>query len=300
MTTPRPFRFGLLANQARSADEWAATAQRAEAEGYATLLMPDYVGPGLAPLPGLTAAAGATRTIRLGTYVLANDYRNPVQLAREVATLDLLSGGRFELGIGAGRPTSEADDRAAGVPHDTPGARIARLEEALGILKTLLSGGKVEHSGPLYNIAGTELRMQSMQQPHPPILIAGGGRRILSLAAREADSIGLGIRADQGEAALAERIGWVREAAGARFDDLELNIGLIAVVPDPANPPPPRYGVDAAQLLRAGSPYVLAGSPDEMCAQLERLRATYGISYFKSDAGLMDGLAPVVERLAGR
>jgi probable F420-dependent oxidoreductase len=300
MTTPRPFRFGLLANQATSATEWAGKARRAEEQGYATFLMPDYLGPGLAPLPALAAAATATRTLRLGTYVLANDYRNPVQLARDVATLDLLSDGRFELGIGAGRPTSAAANRAVGLPNESPGARIARLEEALGILKTLLRGETVEHSGPLYDIAGARLGMQSAQQPLPPFLIAGGGRRILSLAGREADIVGLGIRPDQGEDALAERIGWLRETAGARFAALELNIGIIAAVPDPANPPPPRYGIDAAQLLRAGSPFVLAGTPDEMCARLQDLRAKFGISYIKSDEGLQDALAPVVERLAGR
>ena len=251
-------------------------------------------------MPALAVAAAATRTIRLGTYVLANDYRQPVQLARDIATLDLLSDGRVELGLGAGRPTSEADDRAAGVPHERPGVRIARLAEAIGVLKTLLSGGRVEHSGPHYEIAGAELRMPPVQTPRPPLLIAGGGQRILELAAREADIVALGIRPNQGESALAERVGWLRAAAGERFAALELNIGLVAVVPDPANPPPPRYGIDAAELLRLGSPFVLAGSPDEMCARLLDLRAAYGISYIKSDVGLLEALAPVVERLAGR
>ena len=143
----RPFRFGVVAAAARSADEWVARARRAEALGYATLVMPDNLQHTLAPLPALAMAAAATRTLRIGTYVLANDLRHPVLLAKDVATLDLLSGGRFELGLGAGRPDAAAENRMLGLPFDSGAVRVARLAESIGIVKALLAGQRVSTSG---------------------------------------------------------------------------------------------------------------------------------------------------------
>src|ERR1700682_2147845 len=139
----RPFRFGVVAAAARSADEWITKARRAESLGYATLVIPDNLRYTLAPLPALAVAAAATRTLRVGTYVLANDLRNPVLLAKDVATLDLLSGGRFELGLGAGRPDAAAENRMLGLPFDFGAVRVARLAESIGILKAVLGGPPV-------------------------------------------------------------------------------------------------------------------------------------------------------------
>src|SRR5690348_16311300 len=166
MATSHPFRFGVVAALARSGEEWIAKARGAESLGYATLVMPDGLRHSLAPLPALTAAAAATRSLRVGTYVIANDFRNPVMLAKEAATLDLLSGGRFELGMGAGRPTAAADNRMLGIPFDTGGVRLARLAESLAIVKALLAGDPSPGPSPK---RGREERRTT------PLPVSGGG-----------------------------------------------------------------------------------------------------------------------------
>jgi probable F420-dependent oxidoreductase len=294
-----PFRFGIVAAQARSGDDWMAKARRAEALGYATMLMPDTLGATLSPLPALAVAVAATQSLRVGTYVLANDFRNPLLVARECATLDFLSGGRFELGIGVGRPGVEDDNRMLGMPFDSGGVRIERLAEALGIVKALWSGQPASAPGPHYAVADAKVFPQPIQQPRPPILIAGAGKRLLSLAAREADIIALAGKPEEGEAALAERIGWLRDAAGERFAQLELNLNLMAV----GREMPPwlsRMGIDVQQLIESGSPAVVMGTRDEMCDQLLARREALGISYLTISDALMETFAPVVERLAGR
>ena len=180
----RPFRFGVVAASARSGDEWLNAARHAEALGYATLVMPDNLQYTLAPLPALAMAAAATRTLRLGTYVLPNDFRNPVVLAKDVATLDLLSGGRFELGLGAGRPDAAAENRMLGLPFDSGAVRVARLAEALQILKALLAGQTVTHSGAHYAPVDAKISPLPQQQPRPPILVAGSGRQMPRECAR--------------------------------------------------------------------------------------------------------------------
>lgn len=303
MSVSRPFRFGVLAAQASSADEWAGRARRAESLGYAIMLVPDTVGPTLSPMPALAIAAAATHSLRVGTYVLANDLRHPVQVARESATLDLLSGGRFELGLGAGR--SAEDYRRLGLPFESGGVRLERLAEALGIVKAFLSGRRVDAAGPHYTVASVEPFPRPAQQARPPILLAGSGRRLLSLAAREADIIALGARPDASQD-IQERIAWVRQAAGERFDRLELNLNLLAAIPSAAPVPPSVVqrlawlGVDLDRLTRSGSPFVLTGTPGTMCDQLLERRETLGISYVTVPDDLMELLAPVVERLAGR
>jgi len=300
MMPGRPFRFGVVAAQARSGDEWAEKARRIESMGYSTLLMPDGLQYTLAPLPALTAAAMATRTLRVGTYVLANDYRNPVQLAKDAATVDLLSGGRFELGIGVGRPDAAADNRMLGIPFDSGAVRVARLAESLALLKALLSGQAATATGPHYAAANAQISPRPLQRPRPPILVAGSKRRLLELAAREADIIALGIPPTEPEAGVAERIGWIRDAAGSRFDQLELNLNLMAV-----GQQVPRYiasqmGLTAESLARSGAIAALTGTTDEMVEALQRRREKFGISYIAVGDELMEGLAPVVERLGGR
>src|SRR3954454_3766930 len=157
MPSHRPFRFGVVAAQAQSADQWSSMARRAEEIGFSTFLIPDTLGPTLSPIPALTAVAVATSRLRIGSYVFANDLRNPVLLARECATLDFLSGGRFELGVGAGRPGAEADNLKLGIPFESGGVRVERLAEALGIMKAVLSGETVTTKGRHYTVTGADV-----------------------------------------------------------------------------------------------------------------------------------------------
>ena len=296
----RPFRFGVVGALARSGEEWAEKARRIESMGYATLLMPDGLRYTLAPLPALTAAAMVTRTLRVGTYVIANDSRNPVLLAKEAATVDVLSGGRFELGIGVGRPDAAEDNRMLGIPFDSGAVRVARLAESLTLLKALLSGQTATATGPHYAAANAQISPRPVQQPRPPILVGAGKRRLLELAAREADIIALGIPPTETEAGVAERIGWIREAAGSRFDQIELNLNLMAVGQQVPRWIASQMGLTAESLARAGAIAALTGTVDEMVEGLQRRRESLGISYIAVGDELMEGLAPVVERLAGR
>ena len=289
----------MVAAQARSGEEWAQKARHVESMGYATLLMPDGLQHSLAPLPALTAAAMATRTLRVGTYVIANDYRNPVMLAKEAATVDVLSGGRFELGIGAGRPAAAEDNRMFGVPFDSGAVRVARLAESLALIKALLSGQTVTATGPHYAADNAQISPRPVQQPRPPILVAAGKQRLAELAAREADIIALGIPPTATETELAERIGWIREAAGSRLDQLEINLNLMAVGQQVPRWIASQMGLTAERLAQAGAVSALTGAVDEMVDTLQRRRESLAISYIAVGDELMEGLAPVVERLAG-
>ena len=268
--------------------------------GYSTLVIPDNLRYTLAPIPALAAAAAATRTLRVGPYVLANDLRNPVMLAKDAATLDVLSGGRLELGLGAGRPDSAAENRMLGLPFDRGGVRVSRLAESLGLLKHLLTGQSATAPGPYYAASEAQVSPAPIQKPHPPILIAGSGRRLLSIAAREADMVAFGIAPTETAEGAAEKVGWVREAAGAGFERLELNLNLMAVGDRVPRFVSSQMGLDAAGLAAAGSVAAVTGSTEEMCETLLRRRERLGFSYLLVADELMDALAPVVERLAGR
>ena len=291
--TYRRFRFGVVAAHAPSGEEWVEKARRIEELGYATLLMPDrLLGPVLSPVPALAVAAAATRSLHLGTYVLPAGWRNPVLLARECATLDFLSGGRFEPGLGAG--LGAEDSRRAGFPDEGPGARVERLAETLGILRSILAGEE--------EVA--DLRYPPpVQQSRPPILVAAGGKRSLALAARGADIVALGVRPDSGEKVLAERVRWLRSEAGERFPRLELNINLVAVVGEGGLQDRVRqrirgiFGLDLDDIIRARSPFVVSGSTEEMSEQLVRLRERLGISYVTVPDDLMEAFSPVVAQL---
>jgi probable F420-dependent oxidoreductase len=298
--TPRPFRFGVVAAQARSAEDWTDRARRVESLGYSTLLVPDGLRHTLAPVPALAAAAAVTRSLRVGTYVIANDFRNPVLLAKEAATLDLVSGGRFELGIGVGRPAAEEDNRMLGLAFDSGGVRVARLAESLALIEPLLAGQPATASGRHYAVAGAEISPGPVQRPRPPILVAGSGRRLLSLAARTADIVALGLAPTEPEAGAAERVGWLREAAPERFDQLELNLNLMAVGDQVPRWISMQMGLSAAALAEAGAVSALVGSTEQMCDTLLRRRETLGITYVVVGDELMEALAPVVESLAGR
>ena len=187
MANDRRFRFGAQLLLRRLREEWAAKARRVEELGYSTLCVPDHFDDQLAPIPALVAAAAATTTLRVGTLVLDNDYRHPLLTAKEAATVDVLSGGRFELGMGAGWLRSDYEQ--SGIACDPPGVRIDRLEEGLAVVKGLLAGGKFSFSGRHYTVTDHPGTPLPVQRPRPPILVGGGGRRILALAGREADIV---------------------------------------------------------------------------------------------------------------
>jgi probable F420-dependent oxidoreductase len=304
-----PFRFGAQGRGAESAAAWRAKARRAEDLGYDTFLVPDHFPRGLGPVAALMAAADATTTLRVGTFVFDNDFRHPVVLAKEVTTLDLLSGGRFELGIGAG--WFRAEYEAAGLPFAPAPERIARLDESLRVLKALFGEGPVTFQGAHYTLTEMNLAPKPVQRPHPPILVGGGARRILSLAAREADIVGLGPRsradgttdaASISRAATEQKLAWVREAAGARMDDIELNIFVyeVAETNDRAAVAAAFAESELSVETVLDSPHTLIGSLDSMVEDLERRREEYGLSYIVVPEDKMEPLAPIIARLKGR
>ncbi len=310
MVQTRPFRFGVQAAGMGSRDEWVARAYRAESLGYDTWLIADHFGAQFAPVPALAAAAEATVSLRIGSFVFANDYRHPLMLAKESATLDVLSGGRFELGLGAGWLREEYD--AAGLPFRSPGVRIDRLAEALPIIKGFFGGEPVHFTGQHYRVSGIVGTPLPIQRPHPPILIGGGGPRLLTLAAREATIVGLNPRAtsaggldrtDIVAASVARKATLVREAAGLRWEDLEVNLALLggAVTDDPREAAAgvmERSGADEATVL--ASPHTLFGSLDTLADRAHDYRERWGISYFTVPERDMNALAPLVARLRGQ
>ena len=308
--TVRPFRFGVTAPTPSGGTDWAERARRVEQLGYSILVVPDHFRDHLAPVPALTAAALATTRLRVGSLVFSNDFRHPAVLAKEAATIDVLSGGRFELGLGGGWLRAEYDQ--TGIPFDAPGTRIERLEEAVTIIKGLLAGERVTFAGRHYTIADLEGRPTPVQRPHPPIAIGGGGRRTLTLAAREASIVGLVPRArrdgsgldmtDLSDAATREKLEWVRSAAGDRFDSLEIHALIQAVAVGDrrtaaADDLASRFKVAREVVLE--TPYVLLGTIKEMCESLRQRRERYGISYLTVFERDMEVFAPVVARLAG-
>ena len=307
--TRRPFRFAVQGRGATSGEEWLTKARAAEALGYATFSVPDHFVRGFGPISVLAAAATATTSIRLGSFVFANDYRHPVLLAQEAATIDLLSGGRLELGLGAG--WFRAEYEAGGLRFDPPGVRIRRLEEAVRLCKRLFVEDSVTFAGEHYSVTNLERSVKPVQRPYPSILIGGGGRRVLEVAAREADIVAFSPRAradgtldsdDITAAATGRKAEWVREAAGSRFDDLELNVYVYAVeVTDDRTGTAERLAGDfglAAEAVLA-SPHALIGSLDGIAEELQTRRERYGISYVTVGDHLAEALAPVVDRLSG-
>jgi probable F420-dependent oxidoreductase len=305
------FRFGIQTSRARSADEWAAKARKIEDLGFSSLFIPDHFGDQFAPLVALAAAGAATRSLRLGTLVLDNDFRHPLVLAKELATLDVLSNGRVEAGVGAGWMTT--DYEFSGIPFDSPGVRIERLKETIAILKGLWGDEAFSFSGKHYNITNHEGTPKPVQEPRPPLLVGGGGKRVLHLAAREADIVGVNFVLAEGmvnpkvavtgsATATAEKLGWIRDAAGARFDQLELNVTVFfTFVTDDRKAMAERiaagFGMPADDVLE--SPHALIGSVGQIVDDLQRRREEYGFSYIVFSGDVFDMVAPVVKRLAG-
>ncbi len=311
---PRTFRFAAQLGRAPEATgaSWAEQARRAEDLGYSTLLMPDHFGDQLAPVPAMMAAADATTTLRVGALVFDNDYRHPLVLAKEAATIDLLSGGRFELSLGAG--WMRTDYEQSGIPYDLPAVRVDRFEEGVQVLKGLLSAeGPYSFSGRHYTIVEHVPSPRPTQRPHPPLTLGGGGRRVLSIAGRGADVGGSNVNLKEGMGgaetapdaspdSTRRKVAWVKEAAGERFDDLELNtlIGFAMVTDDRdsiAEAMAPAFGIEPSEALHV--PLALLGTIDEMAEELEWRRAEYQISYYSVEADCWEALGPLVSRLAG-
>ena len=319
MTNLRPFRFGVHNSNAADGPAWADAARRYEALGFSSLHVYDHFEEQLAPIVAMTAAACATTTLRVGCLVFDNDYRHPLVLAKEMATLDVVSGGRVELGIGAGWMGSDYEQ--AGMTYDRPGVRIDRMIEGVQIIKALHGDGPVDFTGKHYTISGHNALPKPVQRPHTPILIGGGGKRVLTFAAREADIIGLNPRnlgndawadtnvGDATDDATDRKVAWIREAAGARFDAIELSIVVPFIIETDdrtgmaegiAAGLPPAGGQVATAAAVLESPYVLLGTLDEMAATLEARRERWGISYIMFNDDSVDAAAPLVARLVGK
>jgi len=308
----RPFRFGIQARSAMAGTTWPDLARKVEDLGYATLTVSDHLDDQLAPTPALMAAADATTTLRVGSLTYSNDYRHPVVLAKEAATIDVLSDGRFELGLGAGWMATDYD--RAGIGLDRPGKRIERLEEALGIITALWSDQPCTFQGRHYTVRDLDGTPKPVQKPRPPLLVGGGGRRLLNLAGRWADIIGLNLGLGAGhfderagpsatDQATLEKLGWIRQAAGERFDQIELHVRvhLGSIGDDRAaltETLAPRLGLTAAEAHE--SPHVLVGPVGDVIEQCQARRERYGISYVGLGVEALDAFAPVVAALAGR
>lgn len=312
MAGTRPFRFGVQFASAVNRLEWRERAVQAEALGYDVLVMPDHLGGQFAIGPALAVAAEVTSTLRLSTLVLQNDLRHPVLVAMEAATLDILSNGRFELGLGAGGSWMP-DYEWSGIPFDPPRIRVERLEETIAILKGLFAEGPFSFSGRHFTIAGFDGQPKPLQRPGLPILIGGGGPRLLSIAAREADIISIfpsmlpaGGRFRETEIsgdAVAAKIDLIRRIAGDRFQEIELNVltQVVAITGDRQSrldQLSQEWNIPAKTL--ADSPQMLVGTPAEIADQLREMRARLGISYYVIFGQYMEAFAPGIALLAGQ
>ncbi|MFA1542989.1 LLM class flavin-dependent oxidoreductase [Actinomadura monticuli] len=277
----RLFRFGVMAAWARDGAHWAAQARRAEDLGYATLLTPDTSGTAM-PAASLAAAAGATTTLRVGTFVLSAATRPAHMIAWEAASMAFATGDRFELGIGAGRPGGEDDAALFGVPYGAPAERIARVERVLDAVARPPEG----------LFAGTGRS--------PRVVVAASRPRMLELAARRADTVAFGVPPLTGDAELAGYVDLVRDAAGERFDDLELCTQVHVVGDEVPAWLSGQMGVDPAAMAASDAIAKLSGTAREMADALARRRDELGVSYVSVSSAFVEEFAPVVELLAGR
>jgi len=321
---PRPFRFAVQSFSASSAKEWRERALRVEALGYSALHLADHiVGAGpviestnhpvqeLAAVPAMAMAAEATSTLRIGCRVFCQDYRHPALLAKEAATLDLLSDGRLELGLGAGWLRAEYE--ALGIAFDEPKVRIDRLEEMIQVIRAHMGDDPIDFKGEHVRLSGFQGAPKPVQKPHPPLMIGGGSKRVLSIGGREADIVSLNFNNRSGvlgpdgvglsTAEETERkVGWVRDAAGARFDQIDLEIGAyFTFVGDAglavAEGMSKAFALSKEEML--AHPHGLFGSVDAICEELESRRSRYGIHYVTVPDNAIEDFAPVVAKLAG-
>jgi probable F420-dependent oxidoreductase len=311
MSSHRPFRFGVQASKTADASTWAMLARTVESLGYSTLTMPDHFTDQFAPVPALMAAADATETLRVGALVWDNDYRHPVVLAKELATLDVLSGGRLEIGVGAGWLAT--DYAQSGIPYDSSKVRVDRFEEGLAVLNGALSGEPFSFTGAHYTIADYAGSPRPVQLPRPPILIGAGGKRMLTIAAREADIIGINGTLTAGvvgpdaiatmtAAAVDDRVEILHAVAGPRLADIEFNVrAFIVRVTNERRAVMEQIAgfVQADASLVSESPFALIGTPAQLVDDLLRRRERWGISYVIVGADDVESFAPVVAELSG-
>ena len=316
--TFRPFRFGVFGEDARTPAVLLDTARRAEGAGYSTFLIRDHFvdepfGHQLAPLTALATVAAATTRLRVGSLLFSNDYRHPAMLAKEIATLDAISNGRVELGLGAGFSKAEYD--GAGIPFDPPGVRVDRLEESIHVLKGLFGERPFTFAGKHYTVTCLDGYPKPVQRPHPPLLIGAAGKRMLSIAAREADIIGFQTVSTSGGAvtddpsgrlapAVSQRVEHVRQIAGERFDRIELSMVATVVFAEQRRPTAERLArergwndLSSEQVLEM--PSVFVGSLDHVADEMRARRERYGFSYYVVLDRAMNAFAPLVARLAG-
>ena len=307
----KPFRFGAQVSDSKPGQALADLARKLEDGGYSTLFVPDHFDDQPAPIPAMTWMAAATSELRVGSLVLDNDFKHPVVLAKEAATLDLLSDGRLELGIGAG--WMHTDYETSGIPFDSAKVRIDRLQEAVTVIKGLMTGEPFSFEGTHYKIDNLTGTPKPVQQPHPPIIIGAGAKRMLSFAAREADIISVNfdlspgaVNADvvtTGTAELtAQKVDLIREVAGDRFDDIELSVTVfmaalhenrdqLAEMVAGSFGQPPEFVLE--------SPHFCAGTEEQIIDQLQERRERFGFSYIVFGGGSYEAMLPVVGKLAG-
>jgi probable F420-dependent oxidoreductase len=316
MSNVRPFRFGIKVatdpGDIPTREGWVALARQAEDLGYATFSVADHYINEILPIAALMYVADATKTLRIGSCVFDINYRHPILLAKEVAAIDWFSGGRFELGLGAGSLRVDYDQ--VGLPFDPPWVRVQRLVESVAIFKQFFTQDSVTFAGQHYRVTDLPSIPKPAQRPHPPIFIGGGGPKLLQLAAREADIIGVeaklqddkgnAVPGERTEAALGQKVAMLREVAGARFPSIELNYGFRTVIltedrRQAAEQLARRRGPGATADEILADPYLLIGTVGQMVETLQRRREQFGISYLQVLFTEIDVFAPVVARLAG-
>lgn len=317
MAQGRKIRFGIAANIPPTVEEWRELARKAEDIGYDVFLIADHMSRQWSPLLALLSAADATSRLRVGTQVIANDFRHPMVLAKEAATLDLLTGGRFELGIGVGHPatspTGRSDYNQLGIDMDEPGPRVSRLAESLRIIKTFMASDEpFDFEGKYYRTTGLIPAPKPVQKPGPPIMVAGAGPRMLRLAAREADIINIAPRPPtvgptaRGSMAFGldinDELAIIKDAAGPRYDDIELCVFADRSVVTNDRQAEVEKLAQEMQVSNAAieeMPHTLIGDTEAISDRILEHRERYGITYRIVLGALIDAYAPVVKKLAG-
>ncbi|HUF98494.1 MAG TPA: TIGR03621 family F420-dependent LLM class oxidoreductase [Ilumatobacter sp.] len=308
----RPFRFGVQVSATGTRAEWVDLARKIEAFGYSTITMPDHFNEQLAPVPALQCAADATTTLRLGALVYDNDYKHPIVLAKELATMDVLSDGRVEIGLGAGWMATDYEQ--AGIPYDPPGVRVSRMIEGVAVIKGALGAEPFSFDGHHYQITGYQ-GLPKPVQSSPPWLIGGGAPRVLKFAAEQADIVGINGNLKSGaidsttyESMTAEsvddKVSWVHSAASAagRLDAIEMNVrAFIVSVTDDADGAIAMMAsfISAPEDLVRRTPFALVGPPSKLIDDLRARRERWGFSYVVVGQQDVEAFAPVVAELAG-
>jgi len=308
---PRPFRFAVDIKGPREGLTWADTVREVESLGYSTMFVPDHFDEGLGPITAMATAAAVTTTLNVGALVFDCDYRHPAVLARELATIDLLSEGRLEVGLGAG--WKKLDYEWTGITMDAPKVRVDRMTEHVRVMKALFGAEPVTFAGEHYTITDLDGSPKPFRPEGPPIIIAGGGKRVLRFAGANADIVGVNASIHSGEIDTAaaqdalperidEKVAWVREGAGDRFDSLEINawLSVAEVTDDAAGMAEMLAGIFAATPADVlASPLTLIGSVGECAERLQARRERWGYSYTVVPADKAVDFAPLVARLAG-